>query len=75
MFQFKEADGTDVILEVTFAVLLQEYPRFVHVPFAWEAQGGTTFCRLLNRARGVLNLGGAGVMHMLEGRPYTLSSQ
>ena len=42
--------------------LLQLWPmvcaRFVHAPFAWEAQGGTNFGRLLNRARGVLNSGG-----------------
>ena len=52
MFLCKEADETDFIIEVTFAVLLKVYPGFVHVPFGWEAQGGTNFGKLPNRATG-----------------------
>ena len=44
-FQCKEEDETELILEMTFAVLPKVYPRFVHVLSAWETQGGTNFGR------------------------------
>ena len=66
----QQADETDLIVRVAFAVLLPVYPPFVHVPFAWEAQdcligpvGGTKFL-------GGTNLGGGLVPLWRHGCPY-----